>query len=241
VTDSHGRGFVVARREQGETDLFLELLLDDGRLARAVAKGGARSSRRFSAGLSPFTLYRFAFGRSPSRSSERLDEASVERAYPGVLADLRRAAAAGAASVLARDVGGELAFDPRLFELYATLLDALEPADARQAGAALVRFAFGVCEHAGHPPVLDACSRCGREAPERALVHVNPAAGGVVCGACGGGPFTLRASDRRALHSVLGGDEAGFTRGMFHQVAWLVGSHAPRGAEAIANVAGHWR
>jgi len=240
VIQTHGRGFVLARRERGESDLFVELLLDDGSLCRAVAKSAARSSRRFTGGLSPFTLYRFVFGRSASTVSARLEEASVERALPGLLTDLRRTAAAGAASVIARDIGGDVAQDPLLFDRYAALLDELEQADAASAGAGLVRFAVEGFADAGHPIVLDACVRCGREAPDNALVQMSPDAGGVVCGACGGGPYTLRAADRRGLRAVLAGDDAAFAPSMLQWLAQFIEPHAHRGAEAVGNAAAHW-
>jgi DNA repair protein RecO (recombination protein O) len=241
TTTSHGRGFVLARRERGESDLSLDVLLDDGRVLRAVARGGARSSRRFSAGLAPFTRYRFVFGRSLAHAATlRLDEASVDQPYPGILADLRRTAAAGAASVVARELGGEVTLDAALYELYDALIAALDSTDAAGAGAGLLRFVHAAFEHAGHPMVLDACVRCGRAAPDNALVRLSPVAGGVVCAACGGGPIALPARDRRALRAVLAGSSEAFERAMLAPLARMIEPHAHRGAAAITGAMPHW-
>lgn len=239
MNDDRGRGFVLARQERGENDLWTTLLLDDGRMLRALGKGAARSSRRFTAGLSPFVLYRFSFSRARG-GGVRLEEASAERVYPNLLTALCRTAAASAASAIARDLGGEVALDEGLYPLYEALLERLERADAAGAGGALVRFTFEAFERSGHPIVLKACVRCGRAVPDNAMVRVNPAAGGVVCSACGGGSLTLRAAERRALCTTAAGDAAAFGPMMLHWLARLIEPNAPRASEALERVTPHW-
>jgi DNA repair protein RecO (recombination protein O) len=234
-------GFVVSRRERGETDLLLELLLEDGSVTRAIAKGAARSVKRFAGGLSPFTRYRFLFGAGRDGQLARIDEAVVERAHPGLLSDLRRTAAAGGASAVVRGLAADAGGEAALFELYAETLEALDHADGAQAGTALARFAVAALVRAGHPVVLDRCVRCGREAPDNARVTVSPVAGGVVCGRCGSGPLALSSVERRRLRATLAGDASAFGPEVLTWVASLVRAHAERAADVLDAAIAHWR
>ena len=238
---SPARGFVLSRRERGEADLVLELLLEDGSFRRAIAPSGVRSTRRYAGGLSPFTLYRFAFGRAKGAGFVRVDEAVVVRAWPSLLGDLRRTAAAGAITALAREhveegAGDEGAFD-RLFHAFETLTDA----DARASGGVLTAFALASLAAAGEPLVSNACVRCGRNAPDEASVTLSARAGGVVCAACGGGPTLVRAGERRALARVRDGDASAFDPRQLDWVADVIEAKGWRAGGVLRKASAYWR
>jgi len=252
-TSGPREGFIVARSEHGETDLVVSILLEDGSVRRAMAKGARKSTRRFAAGLSAFVRYRVVFGRPPARQGAnafpRLDEATVVRAYAGVLDDLRRTSAAGFASVLSSDLAREVSHDAGLFALFVEHMGRIEHADGVACGGATVRFALRALEHAGFPIALDACVRCGKPAPDNALVHVRAAEGGIVCAKCSGtsgggarsGEATLRAADRRALRRVqTDGADAAFEPWMLTWLVPIVGAHAPHAAANLTQCARHW-
>lgn len=236
-----GLAYVIARRERGEADLSVALLLEDGSVRWTTARSGAKSTRRFGAGLSAFTRYRVHFSRSGAGGrSERIDEALVDRAFVGIHSDLRRMAAAGVLSAVARDVGGEVALDDGLYLAYDEALDRLERADAQGAGAEVIRF-FLVCfEHAGHGVVRDRCVRCEREAPWERSVTYRADAGGVLCSRCGGGPFVVRSAERQALEALLRGEDGVFAPWMLRWIAYMGAPHAKLGVECVESAVRYW-
>ncbi|MFO0559090.1 MAG: DNA repair protein RecO C-terminal domain-containing protein [Polyangiales bacterium] len=236
-----GLGYVIARRERGEADLSVALLLEDGSVRWTTARSGAKSTRRFGAGLSAFTRYRVHFSKSGAGGrNERIDEAVVDRAFVGIHTDLRRMAAAGVLSAVARDMGGEVAHDEGLYVAFDEALDRLERADAQGAGAEVIRF-FSVCfEHAGHGIVRDRCVRCGREAPWERSVTYRSDAGGVLCARCGGGPFVVRSAERAALEGVLGGEDGQFAPWMLRWIAYMAAPHAKLGVECVESAVRYW-
>ena len=233
-------GYVLARRPQGEREHFVDLLLEDGSLREGVSRGGTSASARMVGSLQPFVRYRFVFGRTGRGGVRRILEASAERAHAGLLATLHRSAAAGVAGAFAREVGVGYSEDRGPYERYAGLLAALEGADAASAGGLLVRFVFEAYEVAGHPLVLDACVRCGKTAPENALVRVSSGEGGTVCGACGHGALALSSAGRRALRRVCAGEDAAFVAAMLPWLARALGAQTPRGARVLRSAAAHW-
>lgn len=241
MTLGHSRGFVLSRRERGEADLVLELILEDGSFQRAIAPWGARSSRRYAAGLSAFTLYRFTFGRARGAGFVRVDEAAVDRAWPTLLADLRRTAAAGVLCAITRESVREEAPAIGMFERLAQGFAALADADAARAGAVMVWFTMAALAASGEAIVLDSCVRCGKSAPDGASVQLAPMAGGIVCAACGGGPVSLHAADRRALRRVSSGELDVFVPAMLGWVLAMSDWRLGRAADVLRGAVGYWK
>jgi recombinational DNA repair protein (RecF pathway) len=236
-----GLGYVIARGERGEADLSVALLLEDGSVRWSTARAAAKSTRRFGAGLSAFTRYRVYFSRSGAGDrSERINEAVVDRAFPGIHADLRRMAAAGVLSAVARDMGGRVPHDDGLYVAFDRALHRLEHASALGAGAEVIRFVSVCFEHAGHGIVRDRCVRCGRVAPSECSVTYCADAGGVRCARCGGGPFVLRSAERAALEGVLGGDDQAFSPWMLRWTAYMAAPHAKHGVECVESAVHYW-
>jgi DNA repair protein RecO (recombination protein O) len=236
-----GRAWVLARRARGEADLSVALLLEDGSVRWTTARAGAKSSRRFGAGLSPFTRYRVRFQRGGiGGRAERLDEATVDRAFAGLHTDLRRLGAAGMLSAYARDLGGELAEDDALFVAYDAGIARIEHAGPHLSGAVVVGFVVEAFARAGHEVVRDRCARCGREVPAGRSVTFAVEAGGVRCAACGGGPFVLRAAERAALEAVIAGGDDAFAPWMLRWIAYVSGEHAARGRECVLASVAYW-
>ena len=226
------RGFVLDRRPFREHDLQLTLLTEDGAALDALAPSGQQSKRRFAGGLSPLSLYRFAL--TPSRKGFRLDEAAIERAWPALWSSLARQSVVLCASALAGSLAEPLPGDPQVFLLLAEMHEQVS-ADATPelALARLVRFAFEMLTLTGRALVLDRCVRCEAPAPDQALVTTDPAAGGVVCRACGGGDFRVTARDRAALRAVVAGELGAYHPGLVAITARLVGGVVPEAGEVI--------
>lgn len=234
--DGVASAFVLGRKERGERDLFLELLLEEGFVVPAVAPSALGSSRRFAGGLGAFQKYRVRFDtrRRRAGATRYLAEATVERAWLGVLSALHRTTAAGLAASLLREAGTIGEADPWPYTEYESLLNSVDAATPSRSGAVLLRFALAWCEHAGHPVVLDSCVRCGREAPAHSSVRLEPAEGGVLCSQCGQGSLLLRALDRAALLGVMAGEDEPFKPGMLPWLARVLGVYAPHTARSLA-------
>lgn len=192
--------FVLRSIAYGEADRILTLFtLSDGRVS-VLARGARKSSKRFGGALEPFCRVEVAY--TPGRGDLfRLQEARVERPFPGLLTSLSAMSRAGAGLELVRAVTPERAPEPPLFvaiERFLAALAAPGPTDS----ARLPAFQLEVLTLAGLAPGVDSCARCGREAPAGKAALFEPTLGGVVCRACGGGPFKLTGSMRRAIREA---------------------------------------
>jgi DNA repair protein RecO (recombination protein O) len=232
VSERSARGFVLDRRPFREHDLRAELLLEDGDRVDVLAPSGQRSRQRYAGGLTPLALHRF--GMTPSTKGTRLDEARIERTWAPLHADLTRQTVALTATGFLREVASPSPGDPTFFLLLGELYErvASDP-DPRATPAALVRFVLEALTHGGHAPVLDRCVRCSKPAPDGALVTLDPEAGGVVCMACGGGPFRLRAADRAALRAVAADDASAYAPGMVTTLATVIRGASPEGSRLL--------
>jgi DNA repair protein RecO (recombination protein O) len=61
----------------------------------------------------------------------------------------------------------------------------------------------------GYEPSIDACATCGKRPTEGQPALFDPARGGIVCRACGGGAWKLGAGTRRRLRTALAGGDDG--------------------------------
>lgn len=220
------RAFVLGRRLLRESDLGVTLLLDDGSAHEAWAPAGMASQRRFAAGLSTQVLFRV--GLREHRRGLRLEHCLVEQAWPGLLSSLHRQSAAAALTGAALELTPHAGAGAHGFLLLGDGYQRLAVTNAPSASAAvLARLVFELLADGGHALSLDRCARCHTPAPEDRRVTVEPAAGGVRCRRCGGGPYVLLARDRAALRAVLAGDESAWRPELLSIVSHLLVAAAP--------------
>lgn len=232
MSEHRARGFIIARAPVRENDLHATLLTEHGARLSLLAPGGQRSSRRFTSGLMTLCLYDATW--TESRRGLRLDDAAVLRAWPALLTDLRRNAAATVATGVAAEVAEPAPGDGTLFLLLGELYESLSVSAPEHASARLLRFTAEALAHAGTALALDRCVRCDTPAPEGALVTVDPREGGVVCRGCGGGPYRLRAVDRAQLLAVVAGGELPVAPRLLAVYGRLIAGVSERAAEHIA-------
>jgi DNA repair protein RecO (recombination protein O) len=131
---------------------------------------------------------------------------AVDRPFPGIRGDLARIACAAHACEVARALVRDAEPHPALFDLLVAYLDRLDRAPAEP--TALRAVELGILAEAGLAPRLDACARCGGPLPDAAALRLDPAEGGLLCGACGpaspGAPL-LRAAAVAALAALQQG------------------------------------
>jgi len=183
-----------------DADRIVTLFTSDLGKVSAIARSAKSSRRRFSGALEPYCVIRVEL--EPSRGElMTLKRAEVVRMFGGVLTDLGRMEAAGAALSLVREAARVP--DSALFVgavQYLTLLEH-QPDEQR---AALLAFAMRVLALSGLAPRLTACGRSGAPVPPNKAAYFDPALGAVVSRRFGGGPFLLDARTRERLLQAQG-------------------------------------
>jgi DNA repair protein RecO (recombination protein O) len=152
-----GDALVLRTYRLGETDRLVVLLTRDRGKKRGVARGGARSRKRFGGALEPFTHVRVAYQEREQRDLVRLDYADV----------LGSPLTAGGEACTYASYFAELLDewapenDPqeRLFRLGVAVLDAMR---AGVGAERLARyFEYWLLRLQGVYPSIQACPQCG--------------------------------------------------------------------------------
>ncbi len=152
-----GEALVLRTYRLGETDRLVVLLTRDRGKKRGVARGGARSRKRFGGALEPFTHVRVAYQEREQRDLVRLDYADV----------LGSPLTAGGEACTYASYFAELLDewapenDPqeRLFRLGVAVLDALQTGVGAERLARY--FEYWLLRLQGVYPSVHACPQCG--------------------------------------------------------------------------------
>jgi DNA repair protein RecO (recombination protein O) len=183
-----------------DADRVLTLFTQELGIVSAIARGAKSSKRRFAGVLEPYLLLRVEL--EPSRGElMTLKRADLSRSFPGIVSDLGRMDAAGAALSLVRDAHAARVPDAPLFLnvlQYLTVVDA----EGDPTRGTLLAFAMRVLSLSGLSPRLDACGRSGEPVPDGKPAFFDPVLGAVVSRRHGGGPFLLPAGVRGRLLSA---------------------------------------
>jgi DNA repair protein RecO (recombination protein O) len=184
----------------GEADRILHLYTPHRGRVSAIAKGVRRTRSRFGGRLEPFFHLRLILHEG---RSEMLTVTGAETINPH--ARLREHAAALDVAARACDAVGRL-FEtpeahPEVFNLLSNELALLEDDPSRATLANQLAFRLKLLLAAGIAPQLGACASCGER---EHLVGFSGAAGGVVCGACEAGSFSIGADAHAFLAGALG-------------------------------------
>lgn len=187
----------------GESDRIVTLLTESLGRVSALAKGARNSRKRFGASLEPFQM--IVASLSPgSGELMRLSEARVVRSFPSILGSLDAMQEAGRALEAIRNVAPQRHVEPRLLMLTEQLFETL---NAGQVEGTFAKTSLRVLEIIGLAPRLDACLVCGRVPAAGQSAMFDPARGGIVCRACGGGPIKLASAARVWMMQLLSDEE----------------------------------
>jgi len=199
-----------------ESSRILRLVTRDAGVRSVLARGARRSSRRFGSALDLFAQGSAQLHTKPGRDLDTLGGFDVERARPGLGADLARFTGAAVIAELTLRFGRDGA-DPELFEACSDALDSLASAGPNDAREATLAGAWRIIGALGFAPGVDICAECHTPlaADEQALFS-HPA-GGALCPRC-----ARIAPSGRLLPSTA--------RNALR--AWIAGEHAPLGTDA---------
>lgn len=214
---------LVRRVPVGDSDLIVTLFTEARGVVSASARSARRSWKRFAA-LEPMHLLRVSLEERPGVEVMSLSEAALAKPRSLLVSDLAKLEAAGQALRWVRRAAPPLTPEPGMWSELNRLLDRLDqegsaevPAEAHLAATGLRLLAA-----IGWGLDLDRCVRCGRPCEGAAAACVDPAAGGLVCRACGGASQVLRADRRSRMLAAMEGEDGALQAEDAKQVLDLV-------------------
>lgn len=190
-----------------DSDIIAGLFTENAGKVAVMAKAAKKSRRRFSGGLDILGLYDVVYSR-PNRGGGLpvLSEAERTDAFEGIRSDVAKFAVASFWAEILFKWLPENEAAGSLFGLFTGSLSALSEAGKNGRDAIHAAFLARFLDAAGLAPRLDSCARCGAVLPEKATrTSFDPAAGGIVCRACGGAGREVRAAPLRLLAALSQG------------------------------------
>jgi DNA repair protein RecO (recombination protein O) len=174
-------GVVLKRRDFGETSRVAVAYTRDAGKVQLLAKGARNPKNKYGAALEPLSRGEFVFYWRENKELFTLSETSTVR--PGrFIREDAKALPYGLAMVEAVDkLSGEGDADPRLYELLASTLEALDRGGPP--APLLAQFLLKLAAQLGLKPDLDKCAGCGRVRPADGVALVLKD-GTIVCRAC---------------------------------------------------------
>ncbi|HEX2046677.1 MAG TPA: DNA repair protein RecO [Acidimicrobiales bacterium] len=195
------QGIVLRTWRLGEADRIVNLLTERHGKVRAVVKGVRKTKSRFGARLEPMVHVSLLFYEG--RELDIVTQAEVVELFRPVREDLGRLAKASSLLEAVDQLAQERHSNPRLFVM---LLGALRALSAHDSPVLVPAFFLKLLSSEGFHPLLDECAACG---DRYGLVAFDLAAGGVLCGGCGGRDMSLSAPGLDLVRRILGGDLTG--------------------------------
>jgi DNA repair protein RecO (recombination protein O) len=204
---------LVRKAPFGDADAIVTFFTEERGIVSAIARSAMKSSKRFPS-LEPMHLLHVGLEERAGAELGVLAEAAIARTRLVLTASLDGLEAAGHALRWVRRAAPPLTPEPALWAVINAFLDDLDLApelagDDPTPNARLAGLGFRLLGAIGWGLDLERCVRCGRDCGESSSAFVDPAAGGLVCRACGGGRTLLREGRRaRFLASTMGDDGA---------------------------------
>jgi DNA repair protein RecO (recombination protein O) len=199
---------VLSSIRYGETSKIVRLATRDGGVISAIAKGALRPRSRFGAALQ--VLSRGQAHLLPSRASDlhTLTAFDLLHLPAGLGAGIGRYTGAVALTEVVQRITPAEAH-PEVYEALKAGLEALESADAGQAGVATLQALWRIVALLGFEPALDACVFDGTVLPAAGPLPFSAREGGALCEACARtyAVRVLPTEDRAALVALVHGDD----------------------------------
>lgn len=178
------RAIILRTYRLGETSKVVVCYTRDYGKVRLVAKGARKGGGRLGGALEPMLVSGVVFYLRRGRDLFLVSQATVERSWRSLRADVVRMAYAGAMLELVEAMVPDLEPDPELFDVAEAALDAADSALEHDLDLVLWTFELDLARALGYTPHLDRCVVCGKEPADGATFSAR--SGGVVCGDCAG-------------------------------------------------------
>ncbi|MFC1735331.1 DNA repair protein RecO [Candidatus Hydrogenedentota bacterium] len=205
------RAIVLRCYDLKETSRIVSFITPDWGLLKCVAKGARRAKSGLAGVLMPFTYVELVFSAKRGRDLQTVTQADILAAFPHILEDLDRIAAAAHMA----EVAGTLAQPEEACEaLFGNLLQGMNALDEGNVEPLMAVLAFDLLAlgASGFAPEFGCCTGCGAKDtgrnPRFSIVN-----GGVVCVRCTGEyDDELTAGDVAMICRILEGGFASLSR-----------------------------
>ena len=187
----------------GESDSIVTLITEAKGKLGVMVRGARKSWKRVGGSLEPFHTIEVTFDDKGGDLGV-LREARIVRVRAKIVERLEALEAAGTALRWARHLFPVRTPEPEGWAALIELLEVLERAETPPR-VALASAAMKLLAAVGYALELEQCVQCGRPCPETRPAYIEPARGGIVCRACGGGSRldgTSEAQPRRGQHLI---------------------------------------
>lgn len=176
-------------RLYGESDKIVTFLTRDFGKLSGIAKGAAKSKKRFVAALEPFTHVQLGFRQRSHTDLCFIESADIVRAARHAALDLDRYAYSTYVVELIDSMVVGREAEPHVFELVEEILALIDsPSKASPAPEWLRTFEVRLLGLCGLEPQLESCGRCGLPASSFAdAPRFNPRTGSLLCVPCSDG------------------------------------------------------
>ena len=226
----------------GEADAVISLFSQDFGRVDAFAPSARRPGKTRRLLLEPLHTLRVTLSERTGRDLPSVTASTVERARTGIVGSLEGLEAAGQLLRWLRDTLPPRHPEPAAWELAVHFLDRLGEAGSPPPDPAVATATFGVrlLWVLGYQLELDQCIRCGKPCPDARAAYLDPAAGGLRCAACGGGPVVASAALRAAVRAAAEGADDALTAVHARELlSWLtVAFESHSGGRRFAKVRG---
>ena len=196
-------------RAYGESDKIITFLTRDFGKLSGIAKGAAKSKKRFVAALEPFTHVTLGFRSRPHNDLCFIESADIVRSPRRTTLDLDRYAySTYVVELVDSMVEGREAESP-IFDLTEQTLHRIDASAEAPAGEWLRYFEVRLLVLAGFEPRLEQCKQCGRPPSSESTggFSFDPRSGFVLCSPCADGSgMAVSEGTVRYLSALKNGD-----------------------------------
>ena len=199
--------FVLGKIDYGDADLIVHLLTEKLGKVSCLARGARRSKKRYAGALEPMHTLLVSLTESSRGEFVPLRDAILLKPRLQLTTRLEKMDVAGRALRWMKRAAPPKTPEPAAFCALEGFLDELDRQDeSPNVNDQLAAFGLRMLTAFGWGLQLSACVSCGRPRPAGRPALLSPDRGGIVCRACGGGPFKLTSELIAQMRQASEGD-----------------------------------
>ncbi len=194
---------VLRRLPYGESDRIVHLFTSSSGKISAIAKGGAKSLRRFMNTLEPLRIIYVEYFDKSWRGLARIENAHILEDFSEIERDLRKFFIASFLTEIVDKLAKEKEPYPQIFDLLGAALRRLKTSQVSSLDTLMLL--LKILELLGFLPNFKTCVHCGKTVDQKSKTFFSSEKGGILCGSCR--MFNPYKTYPFELLSSLGGDQ----------------------------------
>lgn len=173
---------VLRKLPYGESDRIVHLFtLSSGKIS-AIAKGGAKSLKRFMNTLEPFRIIKVEYFDKSGKGILRIENAHIVEDFTGIERDFRKFSVAGFFMEITDKLTKEKEPYPQLFYILSGILRKLKTSEI--SSQEILYLLLRILEILGFLPNFKTCVHCGKEVEDSKRTFFSSQKGGILCESC---------------------------------------------------------